>query len=175
MTEFQKFSKIFKNCAKNIFKDLHFSIKTIDSNEIGIFLNNEGFVIEKTKYENSIKIYLRKNGKSDLLLRSFMIIYGCEMEKKCFEKGFNKLYFDTDEDLNGLLIFLRAQYDKILKKYFENDLMSREIENFFEKIPKKDFSLQETQQLLVESMTYSRRIRFSDRGEIYLLKELDNQ
>lgn len=169
MIEFQQFKKNCKNFVEKNFNDLHFSIKTLDTNEIGVFLNKEGFVIEKTKYENSVKIYLRKKGKEDILLRSFIIVYGNELEKEYFMKGFNKLYFDTYEELNGIFVFLRILYDRNLKKYFENDFMSKEIKFFFESLDTKDFSLQETQDFLVATFEYSKRIRFSNKGEIYLL------
>ena len=60
MNEIRNFSQIIKINIKEFFSDYKISVKSINKNEISIFINNEGFIIEKTNHENSIKIFLHK-------------------------------------------------------------------------------------------------------------------
>ena len=172
MNDFHNFKKIFKNLAKRVFTYSNVSIKNLDANEIGILFNNDGFVIDKTKNENSIKIFLRKGNNPDLLLRSFIIVYGSDKEKEYFEKGYNKLFFDSEIDLIGILVFLKNKYDFNIKSFFENDLMYMEIEKFFmdkrkQQEGKKD-SLDETRKLIIASMVFSKKLRFTQDGNPYM-------
>lgn len=172
MNDFHNFKKIFKNLAKRVFTYSNVSIKNLDANEIGILFNNDGFVIDKTKNENSIKIFLRKGNNPDLLLRSFIIVYGSDKEKEYFEKGYNKLFFDSEIDLIGILVFLKNKYDFNIKSFFENDLMYMEIEKFFmdkrkQQEGKKD-SFDETRKLIIASMAFSKKLRFTQDGNPYM-------
>lgn len=118
MNESNNFSQIIKINAKKLFINHKISVKNTNRNDISIFFNNEGFIIEKTKHENSIKIFLHKKDKADLMFRSFIILYGNEKEKEYFSKGYNKLFFDTEEDLLGILKFLKNKYDNNVKIFF---------------------------------------------------------
>lgn len=166
------FRKNLKIIAKKIFSCSDVSIKNLDANEVGILFNNNGFVIEKTKNENSIKIFLRKGNPPDLLFRSFILVYGNSIEKNYFEKSYNKLYFDSEKELQGILNFLKNKYDTSLKAFFSDNLMSIEIEKYFteqrENTKGKTFTIQETQTLIAESMAFAKKIRFTQEGNIYL-------
>ena len=160
----ENFEQICKVNAKSLFADYKVTVKSLNKNELCIFFNNEGFVIEKTKHENSIKIFLHKKDKVDLMLRSFIILYGNEIEKEYFTKSYNKMFFDTKEDLIGILKFLRNKYENSMKFFFENDSMYKEIESNFNKLQNKQKlknGLEETQKLIYESMLYAQKIRFS--------------
>ena len=87
MNEIKNFSQIIKIKLRELFIDYKISIKSISKNEISIYIDNEGFIIEKTRYENSIKIFLHKKNKADLMLRSFLIVYGDAIEKEYFAKS----------------------------------------------------------------------------------------
>lgn len=172
MNEIRNFSQIIKINIKEFFSDYKISVKSINKNEISIFINNEGFIIEKTNHENSIKIFLHKKNKVDLMFRSFLILYGNEKEKEYFSKSYNKLFFDTEEDLIGILKFLKVKYDDNVKIFFENNSMYDKIEMYFNNFQmqqkEKKISLEERQRQIYESMQFSKRIRFSIDGVIYL-------
>lgn len=169
----QNFNKICKKLAKEIFVYSNVSIKSIASNEIGILFEGNGFIIESTKNEDSIKIYLRKRYKPDLLIRSFFVVYGDSEEKMFFEKGYNKFFFDSDTELKGILIFLKKKYDSVLQSFFSDDSMYLEIEKYFENKRKsnleKSYSPEETQKFIIETISFSKRIRFTQNGSIYMI------
>lgn len=172
MNEIKNFSQIIKIKLRELFIDYKISIKSISKNEISIYIDNEGFIFEKTRYENSIKIFLHKKNKADLMLRSFLILYGDEIEKEYFAKSYNKLFFDTEDDLIGILKFLKNKYDDIIKYFFEDNSMYDNIEMYFNKLQmlqnEKEYSLEEQQSQIYETMQFSQKIRFSTDGEIYL-------
>ncbi len=172
MNEIKNFSQIIKIKLRELFIDYKISIKSISKNEISIYIDNEGFIIEKTRYENSIKIFLHKKNKPDLMLRSFIILYGDEIEKEYFAKSYNKLFFDTEDDLIGILKFLKNKYDDTIKYFFEDNSMYDNIEMYFNKLQmlqnEKEYSLEEQQRHIFETMQFSQKIRFSTDGEIYL-------
>lgn len=168
MNENQDFRKNFKVLAKKIFIYPKVSIKNLDAREIGILFDNGGFVIEKTKGEDSIKIFLRKKGKEPLWLRTLMIVCGNEFEKEIFYNSYNKFFFETNDDLNGILVFLKNKYDTIIKKYFEDDSIDEEMNRYFCNLPIKILSSQEQHQFSINMMLFARKIRFSKDGTPYL-------
>jgi hypothetical protein len=175
VNEINDFVTICKPFVKEFFSFDKVKIKCPSKNEINIIFNkNEGIVLEKTKCENSLKVFLRKSMQSDLMLRSVVILYGNDIESDFFGKGFNKLYFDTEDELRGIVVFLRKKYDLFIKNYFIDDSIIININRYFEglsdemKKNKKIMTLDETQRKIIETMEFSKKVRFSLDGEIYL-------
>lgn len=175
MTNTTNFAAKYKPFLKELFNLKEVKVKKIASNGIGIFVFNEVecIIFQNSKSDNAIKIFLDKFRNGSLMLRDFMIVYGNELEKKCFEGGINKLYFDTEEELQGIFTFVRKKYDLLIKDFFERDTKIRVIDNYFEKrreesknIPSP--SVEEMQKKFVKIMEFSRKVKFTSDGEIYL-------
>ena len=94
------------------------------------------------------------------------------MKKEYFVKSYNKLFFDTEDDLIGILKFLKNKYDDTIKYFFEDNSMYDNIEMYFNKLQmlqnEKEYSLEEQQSQIYETMQFSQKISFSTDGEIYL-------
>ena len=90
-----------------------------------------------------------------------------------FEKGYNKFFFDSDTELKGILIFLKKKYDSVLQSFFSDDSMYLEIEKYFENKRKsnleKSYSPEESQKFIIETISFSKRIRFTQNGSIYMI------
>lgn len=140
--------------------------------EITVIINNEkdGLLFQKTKDENSIKIFLVKHNLPDMMLRSVMICYGSENEKEIFSKSFNKLYFNNKEELDNILKFIQKKYDFLLMKYFESDNMYQEIIKYCKTQIEEPFdkSIDAVQKKIIETMAFSKRIKFTTEGNIFL-------
>ena len=68
---------------------------------------------------------------------------------------------------------MRKKYDLLIKDFFERDTKIRVIDNYFEKrreesknIPSP--SVEEMQKKFVKIMEFSRKVKFTSDGEIYL-------
>jgi len=134
-----------------------------------LFETAEGIVFEKTKGENSVKIFLI-NTFEKTWLRALMMCFGTEEEKEYFSKGYNKLYFDSMEELEEIVRFMQIKYDAYLFHYFESDEMYKELLEYYknQKFPVVDNSLESLQKRVIEAMAFSKRVKFSQDGNIYL-------
>lgn len=166
-----KFSSEYKNIVKDLFSEFGCKVRAGENkNSIEIMTNqNNKIIIEKSKYDCSVQVYIKKENKPETLLRSIIIVLGNKQEKDIFYKCYNKIYYESEGELINFFIFLKKKYIQLFKRYFEDSEVEAEIITFFENLTPRQFkSTEDENKWISETIFYSKKIKFSKDGEVYL-------